>query len=217
MGVIQIDKSKAKVYYNVQDGKVVQSYGKKKPEKEIPNLVSRINKNNETVYEVQHSAIEGYIESVSVETTELYGDKLVLVLSDGAESSTIQMNFSSNYAKSFLMRIRNISTTNNVILVPYSFEDKTTGKTRTGITVYQGSIANENKVASSFTKEEPNGLPPMKQIKVKGKDTWDDTDQLEFFKAELEVFKKKLSSFDSVPAITEEKKVAEPVADDLPF
>jgi len=217
MGVIQIDKSKAKVYYNVQDGKVVQSYGKKKPEKEIPNLVARINKNNETVYEVQHSAIEGYIESVSVETTELYGDKLVLVLSDGAESSTIQMNFSSNYAKSFLMRIRNISTTNNVILVPYSFEDKTTGKTRTGITVYQGSIANDNKVASSFTKEEPNGLPPMKQIKVKGKDTWDDTDQLEFFKAELEVFKKRLSSFDSVPAVAEEKKVAEPVADDLPF
>ena len=36
------------------------------------------------------------------------------------------------------------------------------------------------KIAPAFTKDAPNGLPEMKQIKVKGKVTWDDSDMTEF-------------------------------------
>ena len=53
----------------------------------------------------------------------------------------------------------------------------------TGITMYQNDGNGFVKIAPAFTKDKPNGLPEMKQIKVKGKVTWDDSDMCEFLEA----------------------------------
>jgi hypothetical protein len=45
---------------------------------------------------------------------------------------------------------------------------------------YQGEISKAGKVQPAYTRETPNGFPELKQIKVKGKNTWDDSEQLEF-------------------------------------
>jgi hypothetical protein len=37
-----------------------------------------------------------------------------------------------------------------------------------------------NKIAPYYTKEDPNGLPQMQKIKVKGKEQWDDSDMMAF-------------------------------------
>jgi len=31
-----------------------------------------------------------------------------------------------------------------------------------------------------FTKDNPNGMPDLKKIKIKGKESWDDSDRMEF-------------------------------------
>jgi hypothetical protein len=49
-------------------------------------------------------------------------------------------------------------------------------KTITGVTLYQDG----NKIAPYYTKEDPNGLPQMQKIKVKGKEQWDDSDMMAF-------------------------------------
>ena len=54
-----------------------------------------------------------------------------------------------------------------------------------------------------FTKENPNGMPPLEKIKVKGVETWDDTKRMEF----LEDFVKShiLSNISSLPEVSEEE------------
>ena len=61
--------------------------------------------------------------------------------------------------------------------MPWAMKDKNDAtKTITGITLYQDG----NKIAPAYTKEDPNGLPQMTKIKVKGKEQWDDSDMMLF-------------------------------------
>jgi hypothetical protein len=61
--------------------------------------------------------------------------------------------------------------------MPWSMKDKTDAtKIVTGITLYQDG----NKIPPAYTKEDPNGLPQMVKIKVKGKEQWDDSDMMGF-------------------------------------
>lgn len=57
-----------------------------------------------------------------------------------------------------------------------------------------------------WTKDNPGSLPNLEKIKIKGKDTWDDTKRLEY----LENFIKDLFSAKSEPASAVED-------DDTPF
>ena len=61
--------------------------------------------------------------------------------------------------------------------MPWAMKDKNDPtKTITGVTLYQDG----NKIAPYYTKEDPNGLPQMKKIKVKGKEQWDDSDMMAY-------------------------------------
>ena len=42
---------------------------------------------------------------------------------------------------------------------------------------------NGTAVKWAYTKDNPNGCPSLKQIKVKGQSTWDDSDMMEFLEA----------------------------------
>ena len=65
--------------------------------------------------------------------------------------------------------------------MPWSMVDKNDpAKKVTGVTMYQNDGNGMVKIAPAFTKDAPNGLPEMQQIKVKGKVTWDDSDMTEF-------------------------------------
>jgi len=50
----------------------------------------------------------------------------------------------------------------------------------TGITLYQNDGNGWVKVLPYYTKENPNGLPEMVKVKIKGKESWDDTDMMDF-------------------------------------
>jgi hypothetical protein len=61
--------------------------------------------------------------------------------------------------------------------MPWAMKDKNDAtKTITGVTLYQDG----EKIAPAYTKENPNGLPQMTKIKVKGKEQWDDSDMMQF-------------------------------------
>jgi hypothetical protein len=219
MGVTQLNR-KSKIYYNVMNGKVVRSYGKVKPEQEIEGLTARINKKQDTVYEVNHDAVSGRIKSIGLIESTDYGDKLELVLTDFEEESNVQMMFSGNYAKSFMMRMHNINPTQDITIVPYSFVDRETGKTRTGLTIYQGGLEAENKITPTWTKDNPGELPTLEKIKVKGKETWDDSKQLEFLTKELKKFQNAIASSDPISVFEAKTENVENKAletNDLPF
>ena len=53
---------------------------------------------------------------------------------------------------------------------------KVNDKTKTTIFVAQ----NDKAAKWYYTRDNPNGLPQLKKIKIKGKEAWDDTEVMEF-------------------------------------
>ena len=78
---------------------------------------------------------------------------------------------------------------------------------RTSVIIAQG----DKGVKWAFTKDAPGDLPPMRQIKVKGKDVWDDSDQLAYFEKMITDINNKLTAV--APTLGSESGKD----DDLPF
>ena len=99
---------------------------------------------------------------------------MVHIDNDG-DKAILQMPFSSGTASSFIKALPNVDLSKDVKLSP-KMEEKD-GKKKTTLFVNQGG-----KAAKWFwTKDNPGDLPQMKKIKIKGKESWDDSDQLEYF------------------------------------
>ena len=171
-------------FYSVSNGKITRSFGKTKPEG-IDKIVSRVNKNGDTVYELHYDFIEGRIIDARIESHESYGKFINLKLTDGKETVSLSMGFDSSYGRHFIFRIPNFDLRSSVKIKPYSFNDDT-GKTRIGLVIYQNGL----KIPSAYTKDEPNGLPQLKQVTFNGELKWDSTEQLAFLNERFEGFSK---------------------------
>ena len=85
------------------------------------------------------------------------------------EFFAVDFRFNST-GKSLLKKLPNIDLSKDVALVGYAID----GTNSKGEAVknyyavpYQGEISKAGKVLPAYTKEEPNGYPEMKKIKVK--------------------------------------------------
>lgn len=211
MGVYTSTSSNT-TYYRVTGGKFVQSV-----KEDTPGAVERINKNGKTVYEKAEDGWTGHITNVTIEKNDEYGDNLVIEMRDsGGYQANIKAKLRSGYAKSFFKRLPNINFGIENTLSPGTFETED-GKTRSYIAVF----TNNGKVEPAFTREEPNGLPELELVKFQGKDTWDDTKQMEFFTNMLNTdIKEKLEKANYNPvgeAAPDVNTGVEVEDDDLPF
>ena len=159
-------------YLSIADGKIVRNHKEAKQ----GVTVSRTTKTGKTVHEEKFDSITGRIVGLKTHEND-FGKQWHLTFTDGEDSYIVTMPYSSRYSTSFLKALPNIDLSKDVKLMPWSMTDKQdASKKVTGITMWQDG----NKVAPAFTKDEPNGLPQMKQVKVKGQMTWDDSDMMEF-------------------------------------
>jgi hypothetical protein len=158
-------------YLTVADGNLVQQL--KTP---TEKTVERITKTGKLVHEQKFRDLTGKI--IGIETQENdFGKQWKIKFTDGESTYIVSMNYSSRYASSFLKALPNVDKSQDVRFMPWSMKDKLNAeKMITGITMYQGS----DKILPAFTKDDPNGLPQMVKIKVKGKETWDDSEMMEF-------------------------------------
>jgi hypothetical protein len=139
--------------------------------------VERENKNGKVVHEEFFSSIEAYITSIqSKETT--FGKVWEIELKDGEDAYTLSFNYSSRYANNFFRALPNVNLAAIVKIAPWSMKDKKDAtKTVIGLSLYQFG----DKVPFAYTRDQPGDMPEMKKVKRKGKEEWDDSDQLEFF------------------------------------
>ena len=167
--------SSNKIYLSVADGNLVRSY-----KEANANTNQRVTKTGKLVHEEKFKDLTAKL--VGAETKENdFGKQWCLKFQDGEETYIVNMPYSSRYSASFLKALPNIDLTKNIKFMPWSMVDKNDAtKKVTGITCYQNDGNGMVKVQPAFTKDAPNGLPEMKQIKVKGKVTWDDSDMTEF-------------------------------------
>lgn len=163
------------IYLSVANGKLVQQH-----RQATKNTVERVNKVGRTVYEEQFKDLTGIISKIETKEND-FGKQWQIVFTDGEDRYMVQMPYSGRYSSSFLKALPNVKQGQPVRFMPWEMADKNnSAKSVTGITMYQNDGNGEVKILPAFTKEEPNGLPEMRKVKVKGKETWDDSDMMEF-------------------------------------
>lgn len=177
------------IFLGIADGKLVQQH----KEAQQGVTATRTTKTGKTVHEEKFDYIEGILISLKTKEND-YGKQYVLGVQDGDDKFYINISYSSRYATSFLKCLPNIDILNPVKLMPWSMVDKNDAtKKITGITMWQSG----EKITPAYTKEAPNGLPEMKKVKIKGKDTWDSF--------EMDVFLEEM-------AMKKFEKISEPTA-----
>lgn len=199
-------------YLNFMSGKFVQRVAEDTPGS-TPRELKKGPNAGKSVHELHFDTYEGQIYNVETEDRGEYGVSLNIFIDvstqeDPDSKVKLSMSLSSGPAKGFLSRLPVIDFAKDVVLKGFNILNKENGRTNQYLVPYQDG----QKLASQYTKDDPNGLPPMEQIKVKGKKTWDDSKQLEFYEA---LIKKTFSAPIETAAVEAPEVVDE--ADDLPF
>lgn len=186
------------IYLSVANGKLVRQH--KKP---TEATTERINKQGKVVYEEFFKDLIANLVSITTKDGE-FGKQWIVLFEDEGQYFQVQMNYSSRYSSSFLKSLPNVNAELPIKFMPWEMEDKNDpSKKVTGITIYQDDGNGFVKVPSAYTKEEPNGLPQMKKIKIKGKEQWDDTDMMAFLeKMATSLFPPKKATDGFKPVIT---------------
>jgi hypothetical protein len=194
------------IFLSVANGRLVRQH-----KEATKDTVSRVNKNDKTVHEEFFKDLTGRIVKITTKEND-YGKQWQITFVDGDENFMVQMPYSGRYSSAFLKALPNVDPAEPVKFMPWEMDDKNKpGKTITGVTLYQNDGNGWTKIKPAFTKEEPNGLPEMKKVKVKGKETWDDSAMMEF----LEERAKEWCAGITEPAKSEEGDAGE--LDEAPF
>lgn len=157
------------IYLTIADGKIVRRFLQP-----TADTVTRVTKENKTVHEEIYKGWSGRITDIGFKDHPDYGRFVNITITDEDGAAILQMKQGSGYAAAFLKTLPNVDLSQNVTISPSMKLDG--DKKKASVFITQGGKA----LKWAFTKDSPNGLPELKQIKVKGKLTWDDNDICEF-------------------------------------
>jgi hypothetical protein len=166
MGAVQQSNA---IFLTISNGQVCRRVS-------TPNEFSkeRVNKNGVTVYEEYYKGWKGLITGIEVREHKEFGKFWNITLTDKDGDAILQMNYSSGYSAAFLKTLPNIDLTSEVIITPNLRMEGDKKKTTVFVTQHGKPLKH------FYTKDNPNGIPQLAQVKVKGKMTWDDSDIMEF-------------------------------------
>ena len=156
-------------FYTITDGRICRTF-----KAATAKSIERVNKMGKIVHEEFMDGLSGRITEIKTKDHPDYGKFWLITLTDGDWSGVLQIKYSSGYASAFLKMILNVDLSKDVTIVPKMTIDG--DKKKASLFIMQEGIP----LKHFYTKDNPNGLPQMKKIKVKGKETWDDTEMMEF-------------------------------------
>ena len=159
------------IYLTISDGRICR-----RVQSPTNSSVQRTTKDGRVVNEEHYNGWMGKITNITTRESE-YGKEWQVEINDGTMNVILSFKYSSGYAASFLKALPNVN-----LNLPVTFTPKATevdGKKRTTMFLSQNGAA----IKWAYTKDNPNDCPGLKQIKVKGQSTWDDSDMMEFLEA----------------------------------
>lgn len=165
-------------YYSVTAGKVVKSLGKVKPEN-MEGVTERTTDDGPR-YEIQSDYIAAHITGARLkdppEGKSDWGKQVELSLIAGGQKAILNIKFDSSYGRGFMFPLPNVDLSLPVEIEPYAYTSKD-GKDKRGLSIIQDG----QKIDWAYgTKDNPDGMPPLKQVKFKGETRWDNTDQMAY-------------------------------------
>jgi hypothetical protein len=161
-----------------------------------PGAVAVKKDDGSTVHELHHKSITGYLKSVTVRTHDEYGDYLKIGITSKGVDYIVECKLDSGYATGFLTTIPSADIEGLIQISP-SYDEK---EKKSKVFLQQDA----GWLKAFFTKENPNGLPQLNKVKVNGKEVWDKTDRLEFFKNMIAKLNAKLMALHATETETEE-------------
>jgi hypothetical protein len=135
--------------------------------------VKRTNKLGNVVNEKFYDSFTGKLIDIKVQDGT-YGKTWNFVFKDKEEPYTLQLSYSNSFSTALLKMLPNIDLTKEMKLSPSVKEID--GKDRSSLFINQDGKA----IKHAYSRENPNGMPDMEQVTVKGVLVWDDTKRLEF-------------------------------------
>lgn len=164
-----LEKNNSATFLSIGDGKIT-----KRVKQETADSRMRTLKDGKVIYEEIYDSVSGIITEIKTHDHPSFGKFWNVRIQDGEESYILQMNYSGGYASAFLKTLPNVNLSKRLKLIPsMKIEGE---KKKVTLFLNQEGIA----LKHFYTKDNPNGLPAMVQIKVKGKMTWDDSDMMAF-------------------------------------
>jgi hypothetical protein len=139
------------------------------------SAVSRVNKLGKTVYEKYYDNFTGKLVGIKVKDGGAYEKQWVFSFQDTGEVYVLQLGYTNSFAKNILKMLPNADLSKEMKLSP-STKVEADGTKKSSIFINQDGTA----LKHAYTRDNPNGLPPMTQVMVKGSLVWDDTDQMIF-------------------------------------
>ena len=135
--------------------------------------VARTNKLGTVVNEMFYDRFTGKL--VGIKTQDgTYGKSWIFSFKDRDEVYHLQLSYSNGFATNFLKMLPNVDLNSEMTVQPSVKE--VDGKKKSSLFINQHGVS----LKHAYTRDNPNGLPPMVPIMVKGVQVWDDTDQLAF-------------------------------------
>jgi hypothetical protein len=164
-----LENNNRAIFLSIGDGKITRRV--QAPTKDSKQ---RTTKQGKVVNEEIYDAISGLIVDIKVYDHKDFGKFWNIYLQDGEDVYVLQTNYSGGYSSAFLKALPNVNLAERVRIIPSLKVEGT--KKKVTLFVNQGGHA----LKHAYTKDNPNGLPQMVQVKVKGQLQWDDSDMMEF-------------------------------------
>jgi hypothetical protein len=166
MGAVQQTNA---IYLTISNGQLTRRFNSPtKTSKE------RVNKKGTTVHEEFYKGWKGRITGIAIQEHKEYGKFWNVTITDEQGDAIIQMNYSSGYSAAFLKTLPNIDLKSDIVFSP-SMKIEGDKKKATVFISQHGK-----PIKWAYTKDDPKGLPELKQVKFKNKVSWDDSDIMEF-------------------------------------
>ena len=171
------------------------------------------------VHEVHFTTITGQLIDIKKDSHDTYGDSWefyfdTTVNEESPEKIILKIGYDNGHAKGFIKKMLNIDFKKDLLLKTFdNYTPEGSEKVLSGFSVRHDG--EKDTIKPAYTRDEPNGMPEMKVVKVKGKDVYDDHEQMVFLEKMVnEQIKPKLSGYvEPEEAVNEGTEQSE----DLPF
>jgi len=168
-----LEKYEGGNWISILNGKFCQRVGQETAGA-IQRTPSATNKLTKVVYEKYYDSFVGTLVGIRTKDSP-YGLNWVFDFQDKKEIYHLTTSYSNSYAKALLSMLPNADLSKPMRVSPMVKEVE--GKKKSSLFLNQDG----KPLKHYFTREHPNGLPPMVEVTVKGQKTWDDTAQLAFY------------------------------------
>jgi hypothetical protein len=174
-----------------------------------PEAITRKNKEEKIVHELHFNSLEHVIiTKIEKKISDNYGASWEIVLREVDEEFILRLPYSGRVTGGLLFRLPNMDFSKPVSLRLFMNKEE-----KVYLTVYDGLT--DEKIEAAYSKDAPNGLPPLTQELRKGKMEWVDDAQMAFIEEMIErTIQPKLLAQLLTPA---PDAPTDPIVDDLPF